>query len=139
MPDLRSLPRTRYGGIQTSSRRKSGTISKTGYRFSPGPWIPAFSGMTILIEMAVYKQTLISRKGPLSEIGIFVDFGSTFTKAVAIDLYEERIIGQGRSASTVTTDIMTGLMFALEKLEATSQRKCVEKSSIRLACSSAAG
>ena len=75
----------------------------------------------------------------MSEIGIFVDFGSTFTKAVAIDLYEGRIIGQGRSVSTVTTDIMIGLRFALERLEANSQRKCVENSSIRLACSSAAG
>jgi hypothetical protein len=30
-----------YGGIQTSSRRKSRTISKTGSRFSLEHWIPA--------------------------------------------------------------------------------------------------
>jgi len=75
----------------------------------------------------------------LSEIGIFVDFGSTFTKAVAIDLDEDRIIGQGRSASTVAKDITTGLKWALEELETNSQRKCVEESRLRLACSSAAG
>lgn len=75
----------------------------------------------------------------MSEIGIFIDFGSTYTKVVAIDLNEERIIGQGRSASTVTTDITTGLKWALEKLETTSQTKCVEESRFRLACSSAAG
>ncbi|MBS3907769.1 MAG: hypothetical protein KGZ49_12115, partial [Syntrophaceae bacterium] len=42
MPDLRSLPRTGYGGIQTSSRRKSGTISNAlGPGFHREPWIPA--------------------------------------------------------------------------------------------------
>ena len=75
----------------------------------------------------------------MSEIGIFIDFGSTYTKVVAIDLNEEKIIGQGRSASTVTTDITTGLKWALEKLEANGQTKWVEESRLRLACSSAAG
>ncbi|UCG67132.1 MAG: glutamate mutase L [Deltaproteobacteria bacterium] len=75
----------------------------------------------------------------MSEIGIFVDFGSTYTKVVAFDLDEERIIGQGRSVSTVKTDITTGLKAALERLEKDSRRKCVEEACVRLACSSAAG
>jgi uncharacterized protein (TIGR01319 family) len=75
----------------------------------------------------------------LPEIGFFIDFGSTYTKAVAFDLNEEKIIGQGRSPSTVTTDISIGLKKALDKLESDSRSKCVEKSNIKLACSSAAG
>lgn len=74
-----------------------------------------------------------------SDIGIFVDFGSTYTKVVAIDLDEERIIGKGQSVSTVKTDIMIGLNSALKMLEAHSQRRCLDESNIRLACSSAAG
>jgi uncharacterized protein (TIGR01319 family) len=73
------------------------------------------------------------------EIGIFIDFGSTYTKAVAFDLYEEKIISQGMSPSTVTTDITIGLKKALEKLEAESRIKFIGKSMIKLACSSAAG
>jgi uncharacterized protein (TIGR01319 family) len=75
----------------------------------------------------------------LSEIAIFVDFGSTYTKTVAIDLDEEIIIGRGRSASTVATDITVGLKSALHQMETESRRKCTEESSLRLACSSAAG
>ena len=69
MPDLRSLPRTRYGGIQTSSRPriKCGVNSsrEPSQRLGPGfhreLWIPAFAGMTILIEAAICKQTLNKR------------------------------------------------------------------------------
>ena len=58
MPDLRSLPRTRYGGIQTSSRPriKYGVNSsrEPSQRLGPGfhrePWIPAFAGMTTFLE-----------------------------------------------------------------------------------------
>ena len=81
----------------------------------------------------------MNKKPGLPEIGIFIDFGSTYTKAVAFDLYEEKIVGQGRSPSTVTTDITIGLKKALEKLEAASGIQCVEKSNLKLACSSAAG
>ena len=50
----------------------------------------------------------------MSEIGIFVDFGSTYTKVTAIDLDEEIIIGQGRAESTVRTDLTIGLKAAVE-------------------------
>lgn len=75
----------------------------------------------------------------MSNIGIFVDFGSTYTKAVAIDIDEERIIGQGLSASTVTSDITIGLKSALQQLEVNAQQKCTKDATMRLACSSAAG
>jgi uncharacterized protein (TIGR01319 family) len=75
----------------------------------------------------------------VSEVGIFVDFGSTYTKVAAIDLDEEVIIGQGRAESTVKTDLTIGLKAAVEGLEQEAQKKCVEASHLRLACSSAAG
>ena len=65
MPDLRSLPRTRYGGIQFSFRE----IEKTGCARSlrslrlPSvarlEFIPMEigAGMTNLIEAAIYKRT----------------------------------------------------------------------------------
>jgi hypothetical protein len=34
--------------------------------------------------------------GTLSEIGVLVDFGSTYKKVAAFDLDKEIIIGQGR-------------------------------------------
>ena len=74
-----------------------------------------------------------------SGIGIFVDFGSTYTKAMAIDLDEERIVGQGRAGSTVTTDITKGLKSALQEMEAGFQENLIGKSNIKMACSSAAG
>lgn len=75
----------------------------------------------------------------MSNIAIFVDFGSTYTKAVAIDIDEERIIGHGLSASTVTSDVSIGLKAALQQLESNVQQRCTEEATIRLACSSAAG
>ena len=50
MPDLRSRPRTRYGGIQKVLK-----VLNSGA--CPGP-DPGFTGMTILIEGVIYKQTL---------------------------------------------------------------------------------
>jgi uncharacterized protein (TIGR01319 family) len=73
------------------------------------------------------------------EVGIFVDFGSTYTKVTAIDLGEEIIIGRGRAESTVKTDLTIGLKAAFEELEQEAQNKCVHASRLRLACSSAAG
>ena len=75
----------------------------------------------------------------MPEIGIFVDFGSTYTKVVAIDLDEEKITAQGLAASTVKTDITDGLKTALVHITKSGIKKPIEESSIRLACSSAAG
>jgi uncharacterized protein (TIGR01319 family) len=75
----------------------------------------------------------------VSEVGIFVDFGSTYTKVVAIDLDEERIVGRCQSETTVKTDITIGLNAALEGMEANRGRRCGVASTVKLACSSAAG
>lgn len=75
----------------------------------------------------------------MSDIGIFVDFGSTYTKVTAIGLDEEVVIGQGRAESTVRTDLTIGLRKAYEELEHQAGRPCIEASTLKLACSSAAG
>ena len=51
--------------LDPASRRRPDESREPSQRLGPGfhrePWIPAFAGMTILIERAVYKQTLIIR------------------------------------------------------------------------------
>src|SRR3972149_9053923 len=71
------------------------------------------------------------------ELWLFIDFGSTFTKVVAIDPATEPTRARVQAPTTVSTDITEGLGAALRLLErevgagATYARK--------LACSSAAG
>ena len=84
-------------------------------------------------------ERLLQEKQIVPEIGIFVDFGSTYTKVTAIDLDDERIIGQGRSESTVKTDLTIGLKTAFRMFDREVQKKCLDTSHLRLACSSAAG
>ncbi len=67
---------------------------------------------------------------------LLVDFGSTFTKTVAVDLSEGRILGTARAPTTVGTDILEGLTAALEILARETGRQDYD---VRLACSSAAG
>lgn len=74
----------------------------------------------------------------LSGIAILIDFGSTYTKAVAIDLSAQTIVGQGRAASTVTTDVTIGLDLALRGMGPQSQ-SWIDSAEVMLACSSAAG
>lgn len=74
----------------------------------------------------------------MSNIRIFVDFGSTFTKAVAFDLEQEELLARVQVPSTVDTDISIGLREAFEKL---SETVPLDEGDIRrtVACSSAAG
>ncbi|MBI3027975.1 MAG: glutamate mutase L [Candidatus Rokubacteria bacterium] len=71
------------------------------------------------------------------DLWLFIDFGSTFTKVVAVDPATETIRARVQAPTTVATDITEGLGAALRALErevgtgATYARK--------LACSSAAG
>lgn len=71
-------------------------------------------------------------------IRIFVDFGSTFTKAVAFDMESEMLLARVQAPSTVDTDVTIGLREAVDKL---SDVVPVEDSHIKkaMACSSAAG
>jgi uncharacterized protein (TIGR01319 family) len=69
--------------------------------------------------------------------GLFIDFGSTFTKLIVIDLNGESVVGRAQSPSTVDRDIMKGLTAALDKL---NKEQGVELPyRYKLACSSAAG
>lgn len=72
------------------------------------------------------------------DIRIFVDFGSTFTKAAAFDMGSETLLARVQAPSTVDTDVTVGLQEAMEKL---SDLIPVKESDIRrtMACSSAAG
>lgn len=67
-----------------------------------------------------------------------VDFGSTFTKLVAINLENEELVGVAKATSTVDTDIMIGLNNALEELQKVAGLKRLNIDRI-LSCSSAAG
>ena len=49
-------------------------------------------------------------------LALLIDFGSTFTKILAIDLDSEKILAYTQSGTTVDTDIMTGLRKALDLL-----------------------
>ena len=67
-----------------------------------------------------------------------IDFGSTYTKVVAIDLPKEDLVGVAHAESTVDSDITLGLQTALERLTKAIgiERAHIERT---LACSSAAG
>ena len=49
-------------------------------------------------------------------LALAIDFGSTYTKAVALDLAGEKVAGVAQAPSTVGTDITIGLAAALEDL-----------------------
>lgn len=69
---------------------------------------------------------------------LLVDFGSTYTKAIALNMDDEMILGRSQSATTIETDIMIGLnraMLDLEKQCGISPKSYSE----RYASSSAAG
>ena len=72
------------------------------------------------------------------KIILLIDFGSTHTKVLAVDIEKEVIVGRSQSVTTVQTDITIGLKHALTSLfENFSIKECdiVEK----YASSSAAG
>ncbi|MFA7271030.1 MAG: methylaspartate mutase accessory protein GlmL [Sterolibacterium sp.] len=69
---------------------------------------------------------------------LLIDFGSTYTKVVAVDLDGEEILAVAQSPSTVDTNVMQGLQKAIELLKPKLGQ--VElKAEVKLACSSAAG
>jgi uncharacterized protein (TIGR01319 family) len=74
----------------------------------------------------------------MDDIKLLIDFGSTFTKVVAIDLPKVEIIATARVPSTVETDITLGLENALKEISAKTNVSSLEKKNA-IACSSAAG
>lgn len=73
-----------------------------------------------------------------NSLRFLIDFGSTFTKLVVIDLDRESIIGRYQALSTVETDITIGLQQLLEAARKDRGVEPGERTSL-LACSSAAG
>ena len=72
------------------------------------------------------------------ELALLVDFGSTYTKLVAVNLAEREIVAQAQAVTTVGSGINVGLQEALDRLETQLNLKA-EQFTHRLACSSAAG
>jgi uncharacterized protein (TIGR01319 family) len=71
------------------------------------------------------------------ELSLFVDFGSTYTKVMVIDLEDESVMAAIVTPTTVTTDITEGLTRALELIN--TQLGFEPDYKHRVACSSAAG
>jgi len=74
----------------------------------------------------------------MSDVRLFFDFGSTFTKCAAFDLSSETLLARVQTPSTVDTDITAGLLNAIDllRLEAHVTDQVIRNAS---ACSSAAG
>ena len=72
---------------------------------------------------------------------LLIDFGSTYTKVLAVDAEKELILGRAQAPTTVETSILEGLLHALDKLEVDGRKLTEEEisSSKKLASSSAAG
>ena len=82
----------------------------------------------------------------MNSFALLIDFGSTYTKVVAVDLRASKVIGRSQAASTVDTDVAEGLIEALAQLHAaarvfTEPPKNLDalKGKLVLASSSAAG
>jgi uncharacterized protein (TIGR01319 family) len=74
----------------------------------------------------------------MNNIRLLIDFGSTFTKVVAVDLAKVEVVAAARVPSTVDTDITLGLEEALKQIATNTEITDLEKHEA-LACSSAAG
>lgn len=74
----------------------------------------------------------------LQEPVLLIDFGSTYTKVVIVDLAREDIVAQAQAVTTARTDITIGLREALSRLPDSLGREA-QSFPHKLACSSAAG
>ena len=52
----------------------------------------------------------------MNSLALLIDFGSTYTKVVAVDIRAAEVIGRSQAASTVNTDVRAGLLQALAAL-----------------------
>lgn len=73
----------------------------------------------------------------MSRNALLIDFGSTYTKLVAVDLDRGELLARAQGPSTVTTDVTVGLNIALDRLH--RRLGGPVRFAHRLACSSAAG
>ena len=51
-------------------------------------------------------------------LAFLIDFGSTFTKLIAVDFERAELVGRSQAPSTVDTDVREGLLEALASLHA---------------------
>ncbi len=72
------------------------------------------------------------------EPALLIDFGSTYTKVVVVDLATEKIVAQSQAVTTAKSDITIGLREALTRLPGSLGREA-HAFPHKLACSSAAG
>jgi len=77
----------------------------------------------------------------MDSVILLVDFGSTFTKVIAVDLEKEKVLAGAQSPTTVQDNMLYGLQNALVKLLADDHNidAAIIKNCRKLACSSAAG
>jgi len=80
----------------------------------------------------------VTRLSGDSGLILLVDFGSTYTKCVVVDVDRGVLVGHAQGVSTVGTDLNIGLRSALDRLEAQTGLRANDFGN-RLACSSAAG
>ncbi|MFC2003826.1 methylaspartate mutase accessory protein GlmL [Chloroflexota bacterium] len=88
--------------------------------------------------MVKEEGDFLSEVNRVNAIQLLIDFGSTFTKVIAVDLSREEIVARAQVPSTVEEDITIGLKEALKKIDAEVNIGNLEKGQA-LACSSAAG
>lgn len=72
------------------------------------------------------------------EPALLIDFGSTYTKVVVVDLARREIVGQAQAVTTARTDIIIGLREALGRLPGSLGQEA-RTFPHKLACSSAGG
>jgi uncharacterized protein (TIGR01319 family) len=52
----------------------------------------------------------------MASLAFLIDFGSTFTKVIAVDLEKSHVVGRSQAPTTVLTDVREGLLQALARL-----------------------
>jgi uncharacterized protein (TIGR01319 family) len=52
----------------------------------------------------------------MASLALLIDFGSTFTKVIAVDLNKSQVVGRSQAPTTVLTDVREGLLQALAGL-----------------------
>ncbi len=73
---------------------------------------------------------------PSADVAVCVDFGSTFTKALLVDLTAGAVIAAAEHPTTLATDVLDGYDACLAELVAVDRRAADAEV---LACSSAGG
>ena len=69
-----------------------------------------------MIFVAFVVRLIAQSCTTVPSLALLIDFGSTFTKLVAVDLDSARLIGRSQAPSTVGTDVREGLLRALAAL-----------------------